>query len=375
MTQNMQMKNFSIHTTSRREFLKTLGGAAIVAPFATKCTSAPAPATILSTDSEMTHVETSLDESRKGASDILPFSATGNMPLVLEITRFSPHDGPGIRTTVYLKGCHMRCSWCHNPESISSNPQIGFHKNRCILCKSCAEVCPVGAHTFSENKHEFNHAICTTCGKCVEACLSGVLVLYGRELPPETISEAVLEDLSFYQNSNGGCTISGGEPLLYPEFCAEIFRLLKQHNVHCAIDTSGEVIWEAFEKVLPYTDLFLYDLKHVDSDLHSAHTGRGNKKILENLQHLSRLKIPTEMRIPVIPKFNANNSFMRATGRFLSQLKNITAVRLLPFHASQSKYETIGAPYLMDGILSPTADQMASFAAILQSYHLTVINT
>ena len=269
----------------------------------------------------------------------------------------------------------MSCIWCHNPESISSKPQIGFHKNRCIRCKTCAEVCPVGAHTFSEDKHEFNHAICTTCGKCVEACLSDVMEWFGRELTPEAIAKTVLEDHAFYQNSNGGCTISGGEPLLYPEFCAEIFHLLKQHKVHCAIDTSGEVIWDAFEKVIPCTDLFLYDLKHVDAELHRAYTGRSNQKILENLQHLSRLNIPIEIRIPVIPKFNADKSFMRAAGRFLSQLKNITAVRLLPFHASQSKYETIGLPYLMDGIQPPTTDQMASFAAILQSYHLTVINT
>lgn len=292
---------------------------------------------------------------------------------LLELTRLSVHDGPGIRTTVFLKGCSLCCRWCHNPESISPKPEIGFVKRKCLGCGECAEVCPAGAHSFSEGVHHLNRDLCQACGKCVQACLPGALEYFGGEMTAEEVAAAVLEDATFYTKSGGGCTISGGEPLLQAPFCAEVFGILRESGIRCALDTSGAVPWESFEKVLPYTDLFLYDMKHVDDALHRQQTGSSNERTLDNLTRLSECGIPIEVRIPTIPDFNADTESMTAIGQFLSGLNHVVGIRLLPYHIARSKYETIGRPYLVDDAQPLDAATIDDAKTVLQGYGLLVM--
>jgi glycyl-radical enzyme activating protein len=292
---------------------------------------------------------------------------------LLDLKRLSIHDGPGIRTTLFMKGCPLNCRWCHNPESVSPEPEIGLLKRKCVGCGKCAEVCPAGAHSFSEGEHRLDHGRCTACGKCVEACLPGALELYGTDVSAEETAAAVLEDRTFYTQSGGGCTISGGEPLWQPEFCVEVFELLHEEQVHCAIDTSGAVPWESFEIVLRQTDLFLYDLKHVDDRLHREHTGSSSAQILDNLKRLSECGTPIEIRIPTIPGFNADEASMAAIARLLSGLRNIVGVRLLPYHLARSKYEALGRAYPMGEVAPPEGAAVEGLAAILRGHGLKTV--
>lgn len=228
------------------------------------------------------------------------------------------------------------------------------------------EVCPKGAHVVGDGTHLLKHELCVACGKCVDACLVDALEHYGREICVEEAVAAVLEDRTFYAQSGGGCTISGGEPLLQAEFCAEVFELLRVEGIHCAIDTSGAVSWESFETVLPHTDLFLYDVKHTDERVHREHTNGPCRRILDNLERLSTCDVPIEIRIPVIPGFNADEDSMAAVGDMLSNLPNIVGVRLLPYHLARSKYETVGHADTMPDVPPPDAMAMAEAAATLR---------
>jgi len=293
---------------------------------------------------------------------------------VLDLKRLSVHDGPGLRTTAFLKGCPLNCRWCHNPESVSPEPEIGFAKRKCIGCGKCAQVCPTGAHLFRDGVHLLDRARCTACGRCVVACLPGALEYYGRELSAAEVAAAVLEDRTFYATSGGGCTLSGGEPLWQAEFCAAVFRLLRPEGIHCAVDTSGAVPWASFEIVLPHTDLFLYDVKHTDDQLHREHTGSPARPILDNLRRLSECGVPIEIRIPTIPGFNTDEASMAAIGELLGGLPHITAVRLLPYHLARSKYETVGRPDTMPPVAPPDDAALARTAALLRRCGLNVVD-
>ena len=205
---------------------------------------------------------------------------------------------------------------------------------------------------------------CAGCGVCEEACLGRALRLYGRTLTVEEACRTVLEDRAFYRDG-GGVTLSGGEPLLQAEFCAELFKLLKREGIHCAIDTSGAVEWESFEKVLPRTDLFLYDVKHVDDRPHRQHTGGSNRRILSNLRRLTECGVPVEIRIPVIPGFNDDPENAGAIGGLLGGLRNIALVRLLPYHPARSKYEAIGRADTMPEAEAPSKARMDAIASQL----------
>jgi pyruvate formate lyase activating enzyme len=265
---------------------------------------------------------------------------------IVDIKRMAVHDGPGIRTTVFMKGCPLSCDWCHNPESIAPEPEIGFYQNRCINCGRCITACPNKAHAIDPDngQHAFNRERCQTCGKCVEACLMEALEYYGQQLSVAQTVAAVIEDRTFYEVSGGGCTLSGGEPLLQDKFCAALFKQLKHENIHCAIDTSGAVDWKSFEAVLPYTDIFLYDLKHTDETMHLKKTGASNRIALDNLLRLSTCDIPIEIRIPFIPGFNTDCKSINSIVSFIRKLDNISDVCFLPYHKAAMKYKTLGLP-------------------------------
>ncbi|MDD5727396.1 MAG: glycyl-radical enzyme activating protein [Victivallales bacterium] len=281
--------------------------------------------------------------------------------ILVDVKRFALHDGPGIRTVLFLKGCPLQCRWCHNPESISSAPEPAYFAHKCINCGECVSICPAGAHELKNGKHLFRREKCTACGKCETVCLGRALKLFGQSISLETAVEIVLEDRDFY-GSSGGLTLSGGEPLLQADFCAELCRRLKQLSIHCAIDTSGAVNRRHFTEVIPYTDLFLYDVKHADEQIHLQHTGQSCKLIWENLTRLAAGNIRIEIRIPVIPNFNDDIASFDAIGKKLAKLAGISMVRLLPYHDfARSKYAAVGR----DDTMPETANHIESKLDIL----------
>lgn len=290
---------------------------------------------------------------------------------VADIRRLTLHDGPGTRSTVFLKGCPLRCLWCHNPETFSSEPRLLFHDNLCVNCGKCAEACPAGVHRFNAEGHLIDRSRCHLCGACAEACWRGALELNGREYTPEELLPLLLRDAPFFR-SGGGVTVSGGEPLLHPGGVARLFELLRTHGVHTALDTCGEVPFEAFENVLPFTDLVLFDIKGMDPVRHQENTGRGNARIHENLRRLGGRGVPVEIRMPVVPGHNdAEEEFLNA-GRFLATVPSITAVRLLPYRSlARKKYRAAGLADSMPDVPTPDAAFLESRAAILRR-HLAV---
>ena len=260
---------------------------------------------------------------------------------IIEIKRFSVHDGDGIRTTVFFKGCPLHCLWCHNPESISPKPELAYYENKCLCCGECVGACPVGAHAVGEGGHILDRDKCIGCGKCEEYCLGDALTFYGKEKSVDELLPILLEDRDFYENSGGGITLSGGECLMHADFCAELLKKCKAAGLNTAVDTCGYVSRESFDKVIPYTDVFLYDLKAFDEDVHIRCTGHSNKRILENLEYLDSLGKKVEIRIPFVPEYNDDQ--VEKIADFLKDLKNITKVRVLAYHNyAGSKYASLG---------------------------------
>ena len=249
--------------------------------------------------------------------------------MIFDIQRNSFVDGPGIRTTVFFKGCNLRCKWCHNPESQSFEKQMMFYKDKCTGCGKCREVCP-------------NHLKkCDFCGKCELYCPADARKVCGREYTPAEVFAEVIKDKAFYDNSGGGVTFSGGECMLQLDFLCEILKKCKAAGIHTAVDTAGNVPWKSFEKILPFTDLFLYDIKAFGAELHRKGTGVSNELILENLKNLSG-RADIIVRIPVIGGYNDNDEEIRRIADFLKQIKIIKA-ELLPYHAmGEHKYTALG---------------------------------
>lgn len=249
--------------------------------------------------------------------------------MIFDIQRNSFVDGPGIRTTVFFKGCNLRCKWCHNPESQSFEKQMMFYKDKCTGCGKCREVCP-------------NHLKkCDFCGKCELYCPAEARKICGREYTSDEVFAEVIKDKAFYDNSGGGVTFSGGECMLQLDFLCEILEKCKSAGIHTAVDTAGNVPWKSFEKILPFTDLFLYDIKAFGAELHRKGTGVSNELILENLKNLSG-RADIIVRIPVIGGYNDNDEEIRRIADFLKQIKIIKA-ELLPYHAmGEHKYTALG---------------------------------
>ena len=290
---------------------------------------------------------------------------------VIEIKRFAVHDGDGIRTTLFLKGCPLKCVWCHNPEGIGAEPQLSYVQKKCIGCGECVSVCPVGAHSMSSQGHIFDRAKCVGCGKCEEVCLGNALKLYGKEMSVDELMPVLLEDREFYENSGGGVTLSGGECLVHPEFCAELLKRLKAEGINTAVDTCGFVSRIAIDKVAPYTDTFLYDVKAFDGDVHKKCTGQDNRLIIENLRYIDSLGKRIEVRYPYVPNYNSDEA--EGIGKLLSELKNLVGIRVLGYHKyAGSKYESLDMENTLPDVM-PSESELEAVKEKLRGWGIRVI--
>jgi pyruvate formate lyase activating enzyme len=283
--------------------------------------------------------------------------------IVTNIQRFSIHDGPGIRTTVFLKGCNLRCFWCHNPETLRTEPEIQIFPDRCIGCGACLERCEQHAHVAVDGQRQFLRERCVACGRCADTCYAESLVLVGEYKTVDEVVEEVLRDEPFYARSGGGITLSGGEPMLQFEYALEILMRSKAQGLHTAIETAANYSWERLAAVLPFTDLVMMDIKLLDNELHRACTGVRNQRILDNAERLGREDKPLIIRTPVVPGVNDCDEQILPIASFVARLPNLLYYELLPFHPmATGKYQSLDMDYRASQLQSPPKEQMEALA-------------
>jgi pyruvate formate lyase activating enzyme len=293
--------------------------------------------------------------------------------IVFDVKQYALHDGPGIRTTVFLKGCPVCCRWCHNPEGIGKNPQILYRKKRCIGCGECLDACPENALSLTSAGITTDGALCKTDGVCAERCPAEARELIGKTVSPEEIMTLVKRDMPFYIQSGGGVTFSGGEPLMQPDFLLECLRLCGREGIHRAVDTSGYAELEIVKRIALETDLFLYDLKFMDSVKHRHFTGVSNQLILANLKYLARSGARVTIRLPLLPGINDDDEDIDLVGMFLRILPEIETVHILPYHGyQQSKYVHLDTVYMAKDIPLPVPADLARAKKRLESFGLKV---
>ncbi len=293
--------------------------------------------------------------------------------MIFDLHRFSIHDGPGLRTTVFFKGCPLRCLWCHNPESQDPRPERMEREERCLRCGACLAACPQGAISESEGRLVTDARLCTRCGACAEVCFAEARQIAGRSQTAGQVLAEIERDLIFFDQSRGGATFSGGEPLRQPDFLLALLQGCRARGIHTALDTCGEAAWETLERVRPWVDLFLYDLKLMDPGRHARFTGVTNERILENLRRLAAAGHAIWLRVPVIPGVNDDRENLQALGHFAALLPGIQQVTLLPYHhAAAGKYERLGAAYPLPQVAPPGEQAMGEIARMLEAYGLPV---
>lgn len=263
--------------------------------------------------------------------------------LIFDIQKFSIHDGPGIRTTVFLKGCPLSCFWCHNPESRSPSPQISFIADQCIGCGQCFDVCPVGAHVMTDGRHQLRRDTCQVCGRCVDKCYTRAVELVGRQMSVDQVLDEVVKDIPFYKTSGGGMTLSGGEPTLQIDFIEALLHQAKAAGLHCCIETSGHCDYTRLERILPDVDLWLFDWKESDPVRHREYCGVDNTRILANLRRLHADGAMIRLRCPIIPTFNDRADHFQTIARITRELPHLEGVELMPYHRlGQGKSARLG---------------------------------
>lgn len=292
--------------------------------------------------------------------------------VVFDIRRFSVHDGPGLRTTVFFKGCPLRCYWCHNPESQHRRLELLYWPERCIQCQSCVAACPQGAIHWERERLVMHDTKCTLSGACVRACYADARQIAGRYMTAAEVMSEIERDVSFYDSSGGGVTFSGGEPLLQADFLKALLEACRSAEIHTALDTSGFATWEILERVRPLVDLFLYDIKLMDPVRHRKYTLAFNLRILDNLQRLAGLGHNIVVRVPIIPGINDDLENLRATGAFTTGL-GLSRIDLLPYHAAaMGKYERLHRAYRLPGLQTPSDERMLEIAHVFEGFDLQV---
>lgn len=277
---------------------------------------------------------------------------------VFNIQRYTVHDGPGIRTELFLKGCTLRCNWCGNPESYVKKKQIAVYKNQCIgvsKCGDCIKACPKqneNVFTIEDDKiTQIDKSICDDCLLCYDECPSNALKVWGEEMTVDQAMKVILRDKDYYEKNSGGVTISGGEALMQPEFVREIFKRCKEEGIHTCVETALHVKPEILDDIMPYTDMVITDIKHMDSETHKKFIGFGNEQVLSNIKKLATFNKPIVLRIPVIPGFNDNLENITDIGNFIVNEidNNVVQLQMLRFRPlGQEKYEGLGMPYKME---------------------------
>lgn len=287
--------------------------------------------------------------------------------------RYSIHDGPGIRTTVFFKGCPLNCPWCHNPESHSIKEQVVKYTNKCIGCGKCLEVCPTDAIYVKDNEIYFDAKACNQCSKCVEVCYTGAMEIVGKVMSVDEVMKEIEKDNAFYDESGGGVTFSGGEPFMQHEYLKELLIQCKKRDIHTAIDTSGFVKKEILDDMSDFIDLFLYDLKIMDDKEHIKYIGVSNKLILENLERLVKQNKRIFIRIPIIPDINDGEEHLKDFIEYLISLRGFEQINLLPYHnIATEKYKRLGQDYGLVEIKTPSDEKMMEIQEKFESHGFKV---
>ena len=295
--------------------------------------------------------------------------------VVFNLQHYSIHDGPGIRTTVFLKGCPLKCLWCQNPESQDPDPLLFFTAEKCTGCGTCSGACPNGAIRLIDGKSKTDRERCTWCGKCVSVCPNEARSIIGREMTAEEVFEDLKTDDIFYRNSGGGVTLSGGDPVFQPDFSIAILKLCRSAGIHTALETCGFLEWGRLKNILKQTDLVLYDIKHMDSTRHKAYTGVANELILENAEKIHRdLKLPVFPRVPLVPGYNDSLENLKCTAEFIAtKLDGDNMVHILPYHPlGETKYLRMERK-ITTSVTLPSDRQLETARQIFESAGLSAV--
>ena len=287
---------------------------------------------------------------------------------VLNIQRFSTQDGPGVRTTVFFKGCTNNCAWCHNPESMRFQPELQIYPDSCIGCGRCLEVCPEGAHLLIDGEKSFDRGRCQMCGRCAEECFAGGLVIAGKEMGVDEVMDEILQDETYYRHSEGGVTFSGGEPVVQREFLLELLRRCKEKGIHTAIETAANYRWSWLEEMLPYVDLVMCDLKVMTPDLHERFVGNDGERVRENLRKLGDSGVPMIVRTPVVGGVNDAEEEIARIARFVGSFAHLLYYELLAYHPlGESKRESLGLSK-EDRFYAPDKERMNELADVARTF-------
>ncbi|KAA3656245.1 MAG: glycyl-radical enzyme activating protein [Chloroflexi bacterium] len=294
--------------------------------------------------------------------------------IIFDIKRYSIHDGPGIRTTAFLKGCPIRCRWCANPESQKRSPEIAYFKQECIQCRKCLETCPLNAIHFSGAAHCLDRSVCDLCAQCVDVCPADALQIVGRTVTARGLFDEMVSDRPFWERSGGGVTLSGGEPLIQHQFVKAFLELCRSNYIHTAIETCLHISPKILKDILPLVDFVICDMKIMDSEKHKQFTAVSNKLILENIVFLLNSDLDMLVRMPLIPGVNDDVANLEALGAFLQSHRKNAQLELLPFHRlGESKYEQAGRTIEMKNVLPPSKEEMQKAAARLNAFNLEVV--